>query len=342
MWKSWVVTTRVPERPRRATSSDVARLAGVSRATVSYVLNDVPHQTIPEVTRRRVMEAAAALSYRASPAARALRTGRSDVVLGVLPAVRYSHMYATFFAELGIALGRRGRTLVVHPLDPGTLPLREVWRTLTPDAVLAFGPLGDEDVTAMRAAGIQVALALSPVAPRGPWEVGIGDQSIGHAQAEHLLGLGHRCLGLALPADPRVEAVSGGRVEALHSRATAAGGGSSLRSLDPEDPDAALAAWLADEPDMTAVAAWNDEVAFALVAAAARLGVAVPERLAVIGAYDHAVGRMSRPTLSTVRVDVAARVEPIAAALVAAVEGAPLHLDPPGTDTLEVVRRGST
>ena len=50
-------------RTRRVTSADVAHEAGVSRATVSYVLNDTPHQKIPEHTRRRVLEAAARLGY---------------------------------------------------------------------------------------------------------------------------------------------------------------------------------------------------------------------------------------------------------------------------------------
>ena len=66
---------------RRPTSADVARLAAVSRATVSYVLNDTPHQSIPEATRRRVLDAAAELGYTPSAAARALRSGRSDIVL---------------------------------------------------------------------------------------------------------------------------------------------------------------------------------------------------------------------------------------------------------------------
>src|SRR4051812_43365688 len=78
-------TVTTTGRPRRATSADVAREAGVSRATVSYVLNDTPHQKIPEATRRRVLEAAARLGYAPSAAARTLRTGRSDVVLGMLP-----------------------------------------------------------------------------------------------------------------------------------------------------------------------------------------------------------------------------------------------------------------
>ena len=72
-------------RARRPTAADVARLAGVSRATVSYVLNDTPHQVIPAHTRERVRAAAAELGYTPSVAARALITGRSDVVLLLLP-----------------------------------------------------------------------------------------------------------------------------------------------------------------------------------------------------------------------------------------------------------------
>src|SRR6185312_9765886 len=70
---------------RRVTSADVARLAGVSRATVSYVLNETPGQTISISTRGRVLDAAARLGYAPSAAARTLRTGRSDVVLCLLP-----------------------------------------------------------------------------------------------------------------------------------------------------------------------------------------------------------------------------------------------------------------
>jgi len=61
---------------RRVTSTDVARAVGLSRTTVSYVLNDTPGQKIPENTRRRVLDAAASLGYAPSAAARTLRSGR--------------------------------------------------------------------------------------------------------------------------------------------------------------------------------------------------------------------------------------------------------------------------
>ena len=60
---------------QRLTSHDVARESGLSRATVSYVLNNDPRQTIPEETRQRVLRAARKLGYRPSAPARALRAG---------------------------------------------------------------------------------------------------------------------------------------------------------------------------------------------------------------------------------------------------------------------------
>ena len=56
-------------RARRPTATDVAQRAGVSQATVSYVINNTAHQVIPETTRQRVLTAAAELGYTPSAAA---------------------------------------------------------------------------------------------------------------------------------------------------------------------------------------------------------------------------------------------------------------------------------
>src|SRR5437879_6213062 len=68
---------------RRVKSIDVARAAGVSQATVSYVLNNDPRQSIPEETRARVVEAARRLGYQPYAPARSLRLGKSKIVLVV-------------------------------------------------------------------------------------------------------------------------------------------------------------------------------------------------------------------------------------------------------------------
>ena len=62
---------------KQARSQDVATLAGVSRTTVSFVLNDVPGVKISEVTRRRVREAARELNYYPTAAARSLASGKT-------------------------------------------------------------------------------------------------------------------------------------------------------------------------------------------------------------------------------------------------------------------------
>src|SRR5688500_15206443 len=64
-------------RPRRV---DVARLAGVSPATVSFVLNQTAGQTISDETRRRVLQAVAELDYRPNLTAQGLRQGRSSTI----------------------------------------------------------------------------------------------------------------------------------------------------------------------------------------------------------------------------------------------------------------------
>lgn len=65
---------------KRATSFDVARLAGVSRTTVSFVLNKVPGIQISEATRRNVLEAARQLNYHPNESGRRLSSGKSRMI----------------------------------------------------------------------------------------------------------------------------------------------------------------------------------------------------------------------------------------------------------------------
>src|ERR1700759_2300938 len=122
--------------PRRVTSADVARMAGVSRATVSYVLNDTPHQTISSGTRSRVLDAAARLGYAPSAAARALRTGRSEGVLCLLPDWPIRAEAGSVVANLSTALARHGLTLVAPPGNREDRPITEIWKAITPAAVI--------------------------------------------------------------------------------------------------------------------------------------------------------------------------------------------------------------
>src|ERR1700754_4834591 len=91
----------VPEASarRRVTAADVARVAGVSRATVGFVLNRTPGQTISASTRERVLEASVRLGYRPNSAAQALASGRSRVILFVLPDWPIEYRFRSFLDE---------------------------------------------------------------------------------------------------------------------------------------------------------------------------------------------------------------------------------------------------
>src|SRR3954451_18865798 len=138
-------------RPRRPTGADVARHVGLSRATVSYVLNNTPHQAIPEHTRRRVLAAAAELGYTPSAAARALVTGRSDVVLLLLPDWPIGPTVGALMEHLSAALAEHGLTFVAHPRS--ARPVSQVWAAITPAAVITFEELDPPDAARIEAAG---------------------------------------------------------------------------------------------------------------------------------------------------------------------------------------------
>src|SRR6201996_2431578 len=92
----------------RPTTADVARLASVSTATVSYVLNNAEGRRISEQTRDAVYRAAKLLGYRPNLAARNLARGKSGVVLYVVPHVAVGEMPMQAGSRMTAALAREG------------------------------------------------------------------------------------------------------------------------------------------------------------------------------------------------------------------------------------------
>jgi len=87
------MSKRLPDGPRRVTMSDVARRAGVSQPTVSFVLNDRRDVVVAEETRRRVLAAAAEMDFVPNRAAQHLRSNRSYLI-GVVANGIVSQPYA--------------------------------------------------------------------------------------------------------------------------------------------------------------------------------------------------------------------------------------------------------
>lgn len=291
---------------RRPTSGDVARAAGLSRTTVSYVLNDNPHVSIPESTRRRVRDAAERLSYAPSVAARELRRGRSDIVLCLMPDWPLGPEVGALLENLSNALGEQGFTLVAHPRARSTRPVSEVWKAMRPAAVVSFEQFDDRDLTLIRAAGIELTVQLLRAAPDGETAMAVTEERKGRLQAEHLAATGHRHLGYAFTADDRLLGFAHPRLQGVRQACAELGLDEPVTRVVPLDPPAAAAAirsWRSRPAPVTAVCAFNDEVAFSVLAGAHLLGLAVPGELAVVGVDDIPTACVATPPLTTVRTD---------------------------------------
>ncbi|GAA2159618.1 LacI family DNA-binding transcriptional regulator [Actinomadura napierensis] len=299
--------TRPAKRP---TSADVARAAGVSRATVSYVLNDRPGQSIPQETRHRILEAARRLDYRPHASARALAAGRSDIVLLAISALPIGPGISRLIEELDAALADNGLTLVTHLAGSRGRPLPDVCATVGASAVIGLEPFDDGTIEALHRAGAEVVLPVRDVAP--------AMNEIGRMQAEHLIERGHRRLGYAMPADPALIRMAEARLQGVTASCAAAElVPPVVLQVNLDDPAGVVTGWTARK--VTAVCAYNDEIAIAVLAGMRDQGLSAPADLAVIGADDIPTARFAGPPLTTVCFDAhevgRRRAETIAAGL---------------------------
>ncbi|MFI8235312.1 LacI family DNA-binding transcriptional regulator [Streptomyces sp. NPDC085900] len=297
-----------PSSPARPvpTSADVARLAGVSRATVSYVLNNTSSVRISEPTRRRVHEAAKELGYVPHAAARSLRAGHSRLVLMPAPDFPVGPLYSRFISELQWALGRLDYTVVQF----GSVGLHgdeavRAWAELRPVAVLVPGSgLGPQGVEVLKGSGARAVVTLGPGPVDGAHALLMDHEAVGHCAGSHLHDRGRRRIGVVVPREHGLESFSLPRLKGV--RGALHGTTATLTELPlayEEDSAARLAARWRDL-DLDAVFAYNDEYAMLLMRALQDEGVRVPEEVAVIGADDLMLGRLLRPRLSTVHIEL--------------------------------------
>ncbi|MFG1627095.1 LacI family DNA-binding transcriptional regulator [Kribbella sp. NPDC049227] len=287
---------RTQDRP---TLRMVAKEAGVSVATVSYVLSGRHRShTIKDSTADRVREAATRLGYRRNDAARAIRTGKSDLVLLSLSVLADPWSQAVA-ATVSTAVGPYGKTaLIVADGD---------WRTVlsnrTPDVIFIDSVSADPEqiaeLEAFAAQGVQIVAFSETLEPRGFDVIRSGAEPRCHLAVEHLLEHHDRVGALT-------SRTSGfARFDAYLNTLRSAG--KPIREDDIEiferHPEGAYRAAMAllSKPDRpTAIYCTTDFAAIAVVRAAHRLRIDVPRDLAVVGVGNTPEGEHLDPSLSTV------------------------------------------
>src|SRR5580693_9432866 len=286
------VEVAVADQKQRVTLNDVAAASGVSRATASFVLRDSPGQSISAGTRERVREAARTLGYVPNGLARALREGTSRIVLLTIDAALDGNYARSYIGGLDAELAAHDHVLLVryaHSHSHSHDAERLVLDTIIPRAVLRFGEpylTGRE----LDDSG-------------GGWRDGLAAHVA--TQVGYLAGRGHTRMALALPArDTPLRAVR----QRFADQATAALGLPPVVPVTiPADATAGLASALAAVAgEVTAIAAFDDDVALHVLAAMRSAGLSAPADLAVMGFDDNGYGALASPTLTTVHIDAEA------------------------------------
>ncbi|WP_168800445.1 DUF6807 family protein [Cellulomonas telluris] len=290
--------TRLPRAA--ATIAEVATAAGVSRATVSRVMNG--RDTVDAALAARVREVAARLHYRPSTVARSLSLGRTETVAVVVPDLA-NPMFQQVLRGVTGAAGEAGyRVLVADTAEHAGDEERVVLDARTRcDALVLVSPRMPERALRALLPQVRPAVVVNR-APDGTTPTLEIDYADGIAQiVDHLLGLGHR--HLLYLAGPPESASHLRRLEALRAAAAHRSG---VR-LSEMPAGATVEAGYAVAEDVlaarpTAVVAYNDLVAFGLLARLNELGVAVPGDVSIVGFDDVELARFATPSLTTAAV----------------------------------------
>lgn len=278
-----------------ATSQDVADMAGVSRSTVSQILNGREGQFTAE-TRARVRQAVAELGYEPSAAGRTLAKGSSDIVIALIPDTTFGGNLQDIYGALTDELAGRGLTLVLRFPAHTAASLDRLVIGMKPRAVLSLTPLSDDDRRLLARRGVE---AIDPESSSHP-DV---NSEIGRLQARHLIERGYRRLAYAHLHDARSDAFGGPRERAFAEECRAHGVGEPrILALGINAGDAVAALDQLGRPGF-AVGCYNDDVATALIHAASLRGWRVPDDLALIGMDHTPLSRLTTPPLTTMGYD---------------------------------------
>lgn len=280
-----------------AKSEDVARRAGVSRATVSQILNGRGSRFAAE-TRERVQQAADDLHYEPSAAARTLAKGSSDFVIALIPNTTFGGNLQDIFDKATEALAERGLTLVLRLSTPSTASLDRLITSMKPRAVLSLSPLSAEERALFLSRAVPAFDQSTPEIPIDP------NFEIGALQANYLVGRGHQRLAYAHLRDARQDPFGQSREAGVRSVCLEHGLPEPKilgLGIDRED---ALKAIDSMELPGTAIACYNDDVAIALLGAAHVRGWNVPNDVAIVGMDHTPLSGVTVPPLTTIDVNL--------------------------------------
>ena len=304
---------------RRITSSDIARAAGVSQTTVSFVLNKTEGTSISAKTKARVLSAAEALGYVPNSAARTLVSGRS-YTLGLLLARGDLMSFDAFAPSLMFGISRvcnlHGYKLLVEAVEPGSRrnAYFDLARSKSIDALIVLNSNSEDDgLVRLIESNFPVILFSSIHHPKEN-SVSPNTATAVEQVARHLVELGHRRIAHITYAPLRYIGASE-RLKAFQ------------RALDREKVDFSDS-WVgfgefSIESGYRAMRmfAGNDTIALGAISALHDAGLSVPGDVAIVGFDDLPIAAYVSPKLTTVATQAIAQGEQAALAAIDLLKG---------------------
>lgn len=326
---------------------EVAKLAGLSTATVSRALSGRGH--VSPASRERVRVAAASLGYVVSSRASSLASGRTQNVGVVVPFLD-RWFFSTVLSGASSALMRAGYDITLYNITADADVRGEVFSTFLRrqrvDAVIAVAIELDDDES-----GSLLDLGLPVIAIGGPnprlRTLTVDDTAVARLATEHLIGLGHRDIA-HIGANPEFDIdfhIPTRRRLGFEQALADAGIAPNAAFLEPADFTvdggfrAAKQLLGRPGPRPTAIFAASDEMAIGAILAARDLGFRVPQDLSIVGIDGHELGEFFQ--LTTVDQFPLGQGERAASAVLAQLEGS---TDAPAGGELpfELIVRGTT
>ena len=295
----------------RPTQRQIAEAVGVSRTTVSLVLNDVPGTRVSPETRHRILEVANQLNYYPDAAARTLVSGRTSTI-GFVLCQSPDRIFADAFLPevlrgVGDAVQANGFRVLIHSVEDVTSPDAYIGlvREKQTDGIILSGPRSDDrQLLQLRAEGFPVVL-LGQLPGSGIPFVDVDNVGAAKQAVEHLISLGHRRIGMITNAPLAYTAARDRLVGYRHALEEAGLTCTQdlVRTGDFREESGVRAMNdlldLAQPP--TAVFVASDLVTFGAMMAIKQRGLTIPDDVALVGFDDVRLANYVNPPLTTVR-----------------------------------------
>lgn len=289
----------------------IANAAGVSRTTVSFVLNNVPGISISPETRQRILEVSRELKYVPDSAATSLASGRAGAIALVLRQSPHQVVSDAFLAPVvqgvAAALKGTGTHVLVEPLDPAdtSASYGNLVRSRHADGIILSGPrLDDEELQRIYEENIPVVMIGQLPGSDIPF-IDVDNVRGAQAAVQHLIDLGHR----------RIACITNAPLAYTASRDRLQGYCQALEANDilldetlfrfgeytDESGSRAMRELLQSLAPPTAVFVASDVVALGALAAINQAHLRVPQDIALVGFDDIPLSQYVDPPLTTVR-----------------------------------------